>query len=44
LFGGPIVKHFYGGHAIYALVAAGLMLILGAISVIFVKDSDDIVQ
>ncbi|KAF0130745.1 MAG: major facilitator superfamily transporter [Bacteroidetes bacterium] len=44
LLGGPIVKHFYGGHAIYALVAAGLMLILGAISVIFVKDSDDIVQ
>ncbi len=44
LLGGPIVKHFYGGHAIYALVAAGLMLILGAISVVFVKDSDDIVQ
>ncbi|PKP53424.1 MAG: MFS transporter [Bacteroidetes bacterium HGW-Bacteroidetes-1] len=44
VFGGPIVKYVYGGQAIYALVAAGFMLILGAISVIFVKDKDDIVQ
>ncbi len=44
LFGGPIVKYFYGGHAIYALVAAGVMLILGAISVVFVKDKDDVVN
>lgn len=44
LLGGPIVKFLYGGHAIYAIVTAGVMLILGAISVIFVKDTDDIVQ
>lgn len=44
VFGGPIVKYFYNGNAIYALVAAGVMLLLGAISVVFVKDTDDIVQ
>jgi len=44
IFGGPIVKHFYHGHAIYALVTAGIMMILGAISVIFVKDVDDTVK
>jgi maltose/moltooligosaccharide transporter len=41
VFGGPIVKHFYNGQAVYALVAAGVMLILGAVSVLFVKDVDD---
>jgi len=44
LFGGPIVKYVYAGQAVYALVAAGVLLILGAVSVIFVKDRDDIVQ
>jgi len=44
IFGGPIVKHLYNGQAIYALVAAGVMLILGAFSVMFVKDVDDIVK
>jgi maltose/moltooligosaccharide transporter len=43
IFGGPIVKHFYHGHAIYALVTAGIMMILGAFSVMFVKDVDDTV-
>lgn len=44
ILGGPIVKFFYGGHAIYALVTAGIMLIVGAVSVVFVKDADDIVS
>ncbi|MGE5318186.1 MAG: MFS transporter [Chloroflexota bacterium] len=44
IFGGPIVKYFYHGHAVYALVAAGVFMIAGAISVIFVKDKDDIVK
>lgn len=44
VIGGPIVKHFYSGQAIYALVAAGILLILGAVSVVFVKDQDDIVK
>jgi maltose/moltooligosaccharide transporter len=44
IFGGLIVKHLYGGQAVYALVAAGVFMILGAISVIFVKDKDDVVK
>jgi maltose/moltooligosaccharide transporter len=44
VFGGPVVKYLYNGNAIFALVAAGVLLILGAISVLFVKDKDDIVH
>lgn len=43
LLGGPIVKHLYGGHAIYALVAAGVFMILGAVSVLWVDDVDEVV-
>lgn len=35
---GPIVKHFFHDDAIYALLMAGVCLLFGAISVIFVKD------
>jgi maltose/moltooligosaccharide transporter len=41
--GGPIVKYFYNDHAVYALVAAGVFMIFGAISVKFVEDKDDVV-
>jgi maltose/moltooligosaccharide transporter len=44
VFGGPLVKFLYGGHAIYALVTAGVLMILGAVSVLFVKDEDDIIK
>ncbi|MFN4122226.1 MAG: MFS transporter [Flavobacteriales bacterium] len=44
IFGGPIVKHLYGGHAVYAIVTAGALMILGAVSVLFVEDKDDIVK
>ncbi len=44
ILGGLIVKHLYAGHAVYALVTAGAMLILGAVSVMFVKDVDDVVK
>jgi len=44
IFGGPIVKYFYHGQAVYALVAAGILLLAGAVSVVFVRDKDDIVQ
>jgi len=40
-FGGYLVKFFYHGQAIYALVSAGGILILAAICVIFVEDKDD---
>jgi len=44
LFGGPIVKRVYESQAIYALLIAGVFMILGAISVIFVKDKDAIIE
>ncbi|MEX6689073.1 MFS transporter [Danxiaibacter flavus] len=37
-FGGWIVKHFYNGQAIYAIVIAGVCMLLGAVSVLNVKD------
>jgi len=39
LFGGFIVKHFYNGQSIYAIVLAGFLLICAAISVLFVYDA-----
>jgi maltose/moltooligosaccharide transporter len=41
-FGGPIVKYFYGGQAIYAIVLAGIFMLCAAISVLFVQDNKDI--
>lgn len=41
-FGGPIVKHFYNGHAIYALVLAGIFMLCAALSVLYVNDSSSI--
>lgn len=38
-FGGMIVKHLFAGQAIYAIVMAGVLMILGAISVLNVKDN-----
>jgi maltose/moltooligosaccharide transporter len=37
-FGGWIVKHIYGGQAIYSIIIAGVSMVLGAISVLYVKD------
>jgi maltose/moltooligosaccharide transporter len=38
-FGGMIVKSFYQGQAIYAIVLAGLFMLCGAIAVLYVQDS-----
>jgi maltose/moltooligosaccharide transporter len=38
IIGGPIVKHFYAGNAIYAIVMAGIFFIFGAISVLMIKE------
>lgn len=35
--GGMIVKYFYNGEAIYSLVIAGVFMILGAFSVMYIK-------
>ncbi|WDF56656.1 MFS transporter [Mucilaginibacter sp. KACC 22063] len=40
--GGPIVKHFYNGQAIYAIVLAGIFMLCASVSVLFVQDSKDI--
>ena len=42
IFGGPIVKYFYSGHAIYAIVLAGVFMICGAIAVLYVQDNHDV--
>ena len=38
---GPlIIKYLYGGDTIYAMVTAGILFIIGAFCVVFVKDND----
>ncbi|WNJ19729.1 MFS transporter [Pontibacter sp. G13] len=41
IFGGPIIKAFYGGDPIWSIVTAGVFMILAAISVMFVDDVDE---
>lgn len=43
VIGGPIVKYFYNDNAIYAIITAGVIMILGAVAVMFVEDKDDVV-
>ncbi len=43
IVGGLFLKHVYGGHAIFALVAAGVIMIGGAIASLYVRDRDDLV-
>ncbi|MEJ5963912.1 MFS transporter [Pedobacter immunditicola] len=40
-FGGMIVKQFYNGEAIYAIVLAGIFMILGAVSVLYIQDNTE---
>jgi maltose/moltooligosaccharide transporter len=42
IVGGMIIKHLYNEQAIFAIVTAGVLFILGAVSVLFVEDKDDI--
>jgi len=44
LVGGPIVKYFYGGDAIYALIASGFSFLIAAALVSKVKDVDDQIE
>ncbi|MGQ1909715.1 MFS transporter [Marinifilum sp. RC60d5] len=41
VFGGPILRSFFGGQGIYILVFAGVIMILGSISVLFVKQTEN---
>ncbi|MCX2450711.1 MFS transporter [Pedobacter sp. PLR] len=40
-FGGMIVDKFYDGKAIYAIVLAGIFMILGAISVLYIQSNQE---
>jgi len=40
-FGGWIVKSFFGGQAIYAIVLAGIFMLCAAVSVLYVQDDRD---
>lgn len=43
IIGGPMVNGVYGGQAIYALVTAGVFMLIGAVSMRWVHDHDDVV-
>jgi maltose/moltooligosaccharide transporter len=43
VIGGPIVKYFYNSQAIYAIVIAGIFMIIAALSVMVVEDKDDLI-
>lgn len=43
IIGGPLLKNLYGNQAIFAIVVAGLLMIIGAGAALFVKDKDDLV-
>jgi maltose/moltooligosaccharide transporter len=40
LFGGILVTRVFGGEAIYAIVIAGVFMLISAVAVIFVRDED----
>jgi maltose/moltooligosaccharide transporter len=42
IIGGPIVKYLYNNHAIYALVMAGVFMLLAAVSALFIQDGKNI--
>lgn len=44
IIGGPIVKYFYGGNPIYALMTSGIALIIAALFVAKVNDVDEPVK
>jgi maltose/moltooligosaccharide transporter len=41
LTGGLVVKYFYGGNPVFAIVASGVSFIIAAFFVVRVKDVDD---
>ncbi len=43
IFGGPMVKRIYDSEAIYALILAGICMLISAFTVIFVDDKDEVV-
>lgn len=43
IIGGPIVKRVFESQAIYAIVLAGVLMLLAAVSVNFVDDKDEVI-
>ena len=41
IFGGSIIKHLFDSQAIYALIIAGVSLMIAAVSVVFVDDKEE---
>ncbi|SHF72738.1 MFS transporter [Pedobacter caeni] len=41
-FGGMIVEKFYDGKAIYAIVMAGVFMLLGAVSVLYIRNKKEL--
>ncbi len=44
IFGGPMIKRLFESQAIFALVIAGISLVIAGISVNFVDDKDEVVK
>lgn len=44
IFGGPMVKYWFGGEAIWALIVGGICFLLAAVAVLRVQDVDDAVK
>jgi maltose/moltooligosaccharide transporter len=42
VFGGPMVKYLFEGHAIYAIVLGGIFMLCAALVVVFVKEQNNI--
>ena len=38
IFGGLILQYFFGGNPLYSLLMAGVLMILGAVSVSFIRE------
>ncbi|MCD6180439.1 MAG: MFS transporter [Bacteroidales bacterium] len=44
IFGGLILEYFFHDDPIYSIMMAGILMLLGAVSVVFVKDKDKTAQ
>jgi maltose/moltooligosaccharide transporter len=42
VFGGPMVKHLFGGQAIYAIVIGGFFMVCAAVCMTYVKENNNI--
>jgi len=41
IVGGPMVKYLFGSHSVYAILIAGIFMLLAALSVFFVQDKSE---